>query len=306
MDLRRCLHLAAARGDPECLQLLIRAALQVGKGNYLSRKHSGLAPLHFAVNASHPKLDQNKISHFLNFDLFVNFYGLEKTGVQTRNAESLASPGYGGKKGCVNLLLQAGADIWQPDQEQQIANPGIDATDEVRHWWYEKLAEKTSDARNKINAGGTATAVVAALIASASFSGHLSPPISYDASALDHVPITEGWVKTFICTNNLSFYLAIASIMFAIMPSIPLSHEDLSREIIRAKISLATAISFLLLSIFCFILSFASSSIAIMPKENTFEDVGLTAVPTAIGGFCCIIGISFFIWRLLRFAFPKK
>ncbi len=288
------------------MQLLIRAALRVAKGDYLNMIQSGSAPLHFAVDASHPKLEQNTIGHFFYFDLFVNFYALEKTGVQTRNAGSLASPGYGGKKGCVNLLLQAGADIWKVDREQQIAHPGTDATDEAQHWWYEKLAKKTSDAKNKINAGGTATAVVAALIASASFSGHLSPPISYDASALDHVPITDGWVKTFICTNNLSFYLAIASIMFAIMPSIPLSHEDLSREIIRGKTCLATAISFLLFAIFCFILSFASSAIAILPKKNTFKDLGPTAVPTAIGGFCCIIGISLFFWRLLRFAFPKN
>ncbi|CAM6063128.1 unnamed protein product [Sphagnum tenellum] len=203
-DVGRCIHLAAARGDPQCLQLLIEHALRFGQGDYVRKIVDGFAPLHFAVHASHPNSEQgDKINHFLTFYNYVNVYGLEQMGVEKReignmeNRNDLTSPRYGGKKACANLLLQAGANIWQRDGDRQLmADPGKDAPDEDRHWWYEKLAKKTSDAKIKLNTGGTATAVVAALIASASFSSHLSPPISYDQLsppiASDHVLITKG------------------------------------------------------------------------------------------------------------------
>jgi len=289
------------------LQLLIEHALRFGQGDYVRKIVDGFAPLHFAVHASLPNSEQgDKINHFLTFYNYVNVYGLEQMGVEKRergnmeNRNDLTSRGYGGKKACANLLLQAGANIWQRDEDRQLmADPGMKAPDEDRHWWYEKLAKKTSDAKIKLNAGGTATAVVAALIASASFSSHLSPPISYDQLsppiASDHVLITKGWVKTFVITNNLSFYLAITSIMFAIMPSIPLSHKDLAREIIHSRRNLAAALFSLLVSILCFILSFASSAIAVMPNENISKYVD---VPTGIGGLCCFIGMIFFCRRL--------
>ncbi|KAH9569117.1 hypothetical protein CY35_03G115200 [Sphagnum magellanicum] len=224
LDVGRCIHLAAARGDPQCLQLLMQHALRIGKGDYFRKIFDGSAPLHFAVHASHPNSEQgDKINHFLTFYNYVNVYGLEQTGVEKceignmENKNDLTSRKYGGKKACANLLLQAGANIWQRDEDQHlIADPGMNAPDEDRHWWYEKVAKKTSDAKKKINAGGTSTAVVAALIASASFSSHLSPPISYDQLsppiASDHVLITKG--DRWSLLHYWGFFLFSAAVEF--------------------------------------------------------------------------------------------
>jgi len=87
--------------------------------------------------------------------------------------------------------------------------------------------------KNDLNAVGTGTAVVATLVATASFVGPLQPPLNYLAmssgiATLDvGVQVTEFLIKVFLVNNSLSFYLAITSIMLAIMPSLPTPKEGL-------------------------------------------------------------------------------
>ena len=57
--------------------------------------------------------------------------------------------GYSGRKGCINMLLQAGVDIWQKDKRGRIAVPGrMINDDEFISWWHEKIAKETFDLGN--------------------------------------------------------------------------------------------------------------------------------------------------------------
>ncbi len=292
MDVGRCFHLAAARGDPQCLQILMDS----GKGDCLNTFQNDFAPLHFAVNATHPDHEQgDKINHFLSFENYVNVHGLARTGMEKSKTgkmkkEGSETHGYDGKKACINLLLQAGVDIWQPDTEKNIADPGFDAPHEARLWWYDKIAKEKYRAKAKINAAGTATAVVAALIASTSLTGHFSPLTGYDPDMNYHEPITKSLVKFFVLTNCVSFYVAMTSIMFAIVPSFPLAQEGLREELARSRNAVRIAIRALLLSIASFIISFILSSIAVMPNELKYKS--LTIVAAVLGGVFCIYAFA--------------
>ncbi len=301
MNVGCCFHLAAARGDPQCLQSLIDRA----QGDNLNTFEDDFAPLHFAVNATHPNHEQgDKINHFLSFKNYVNVHGLERTAMEKSKTgkmekEGSETHGYGGKKACINLLLRAGVDIWQLDRIGNIADPGFDAPHEARLWWYEKIAKEKYRAKAKINAAGTATAVVAALIASTSFNGHFSPLTGYDPDMNYHEPITKSLVQSFVVTNCVSFYVAMTSIMFAIVPSFPLAQEGLREELDRSRNAVRKAILALLLSIVSFIFSFIFSSIAVMPKELKYKL--LTIVPAVLGGVFCIYGFSRVHSQALKF-----
>jgi len=303
LDVHRCFHLAAASGDPRCLQLLLDSAK---KHRHLTKCIDAFAPLHYAVHASYPNPEQgSKINYFLSFDNYVNVYTLEKTGVKkckTRNledSEGSASLRYGGKKGCVNLLLQAGVDIWQHDENGYTADPGFDAPDEARLWWYDKTTKVNYRAKTKINAAGSATAVVAALIASSSFNAHFSPLTSYDSDMNYHEPSTKVFVKIFVFTNCISFFSAMTSIMLAIGPSFPLAQEGLREELDRSRSAVRKAIRFLLFSIATFIVSFIFSSIAVVPNERSYKLQ--PTISAIIGSSFCIYGSVRVVWQLWKF-----
>ncbi len=269
--------------------------MDAAKRRHLTKCIDFFAPLHYAVHASYPNPEQgSKIYDFLSFDNFVNVYALEKIGEKkctTRNqenSEGSASLRYEGKKGCVNLLLQFGIDIWQHDENGYIADPGLDAPDEARLWWYDKITKEKYRAKTKINAAGTSTAVVAALIASSSFNAHFSPLTTYDSDMNYHEPTTKAFVKIFVMTNCFSFYLAMTSIMLAIMPSFPLAQEGLREELARSRSAVRKAIRALLLSIANFIVSFIFSSIAVVPSERSYKL--LPIISAGLGGIFCIYG----------------
>ncbi|CAM6027516.1 unnamed protein product [Sphagnum balticum] len=301
LNVDRCFHLAAARGDPQCLQSLKKRA----QDDFLNRFEDDFAPFHFAVNATHPNHEKgDKINHFLSFENYVNVHGLERTGMEKSKTgkmkkEGSETHGYDGKKACINLLLQAGVDIWQPDTEKNIADPGFDAPHEARLWWYDKIAKEKNRAKAKINAAGTATAVVAALIATMSFNGHFSPLTGYDADMNYHEPITKFLVKVFVITNCVSFYVAMTSIMFAIVPSFPLLQEGLREELARSRNAVRNAIRALLLSIASFVVSFIFSSIAVMPNELKYKR--LTIIPAVLGGVFCVYGFARVYSQALKF-----
>jgi biotin operon repressor len=277
------------------LQLLLDTAkLGAAKRRHLTKFIDEFAPLHYAVHASYPNPEQgSKINYFLSFDNYVNVYTLKKIGEKCKarnleDSEGSASLRYGGKKGCVNLLLQAGVDIWQRDKNGYIADPGFDAPDEARLWWYDKITKEKYRAKTKINAAGTATAVVAALIASSSFNAHFSPLTSYDSDMNYHEPTTKVLVKIFVITNCISFYVAMTSIMLAIVPSFPLAQEGLREELARSRSAVRKAIRALLLSIASFIVSFIFSSIAVVPNELSYKL--LPIISAVLGGISCIYG----------------
>ena len=224
--------------------------------------------------------------------------------------------GHSGRKGCINMLLQAGVDIWQKDKRGRIANPGREINDdEFVTWWHEKMAKEALDLRNNLNQGGNAISIIGALIATASYVGPLQPPLSYGSDPsmqlsptsdnTGYAHVWDPYVKIYMLSNSLSFYLAIASIMLAVVPSLPMPQEALLNELGRTRKTVASAICVLLLSVVGILVSYATASIAVMPNHTNFANVRWTSYPALVGGFACLIGIVLFLNRVMRLMYPE-
>ncbi len=282
----------------------------------------GAPPLHLAVNGggtlmTKPTVDDRSFDDWLHCNDFISIELLEKKWQMQGYGEDPAiantdKRNYSAKKACANLLLQAGADILATDKDGCIADPGVWAPDEARTWWYELVAKETRNIKNDLKDAGTGTAVVATLVATASFVGPLQPPLNYVAmssgtATIDlGVQVTALLIKVFLVSNSLSFYLSITSIMLAIMPSLPIPKEGLvfgpCDDIKRSRRTISIAIGMLLMSIISVLISFAASSLVVIPLHHR----RLMAYSMAIGGLVCSIAIFFFSLCFLRLIFPRN
>jgi hypothetical protein len=312
---------AACSGNIEILQHFLQRPA-VHKLNIVSKLFEA-PPLHLAVTVTKTLMewaDSRTFDDWLHCNDFISIKLLEEKLQKKDLEEDKTRHGapntngnqYSAKQVCANLLLQAGADIFAVDSSGRIADPGEWAPNEVRIWWCEFVAKETLKIKNDLNAAGTGTAVVAALVATASFVGPLTPPLNYvgmssgTATVDVGVQVTEALIKAFLVTNSLSFYLAITSIMLAIMPSLPIPKEGLVfgpyDDLKRSQRSISIAIGMLLASIISVLISFAASSLVVIPSHHRW----LMASSTSIGGLFCCVGIFFFFLRFLRLIRPQN
>ena len=286
-------HLAAASGNPEAVQaFLVNKHFDVLIQSSEDRQNA----LHFAADATVVE-DMRILTDFVSPEQ------LEKRARKTINP----SKGYSGKRVCISLLLQAGIDIYEGDKSGSTPNPGPLASEDDRVWWYEKVGRETLEVKNNLTAAANATSVIAALVATASFVGPLQPPLSYGAyedSSMQYVHITISSVRVFITCNGFSFYLAVASILMAMIPSLPMPRESLLDELRRIQRTVSVAISFLIVSIISVLISFAAASIAVMPEEWHYQRLTYSSV--ILGGFICLGVLFLLCLRLLRLVFPKS
>jgi hypothetical protein len=323
-----CLHLAASSGDLEILQLFLsKEFVDHLNSSYKSDSETDLEeyppPLHFAVHEKSPVVNfPEELEVFDRLRTIRDFLSPESL---LSSEEDLEAKGkyarWGGpryyaddieRQGCINLLLQAGADIWAKDKMGNWADPGATASAKARLRWYERVAKETDNIRKQLNAAGTGIAVVAALVATASFVGPLQPPLSYVSMPSGPTTIdlgvqeTQFMIRVFVVSNSLSFYLAIASIMLAIVPSLPIPQNGLlfgvREELQRSRKTVSIAIAMLLASIISVLISFAASSLAVVHRQHK----GLTLYTTLAGGLACIVVIFFFSLRLLRLILTKN
>lgn len=310
------LHYAAASGDPEVLKLF----LDNRNFNPMVITRSGKTALHYATDATIPSRypyetagEYDPTSTDASFNRLILISEVYSPYFFQLNVGGMGySKGYSGKQGCINLLLQTGVDIWQKDDDNKIPDPGPEASHNEHLWWHDRIARETADTKGSLNQAGNAIAVVAALIATTSFVGPLQPPLGYGSDPsnlidLDFVQATKASsVQVFMVSNSLSFYFAIASIMFAVAPSLPMPQEGLLEDLQRARNAVALALGILLLSTVCVLVSFAAASNAVMPVQYSWQHQGLTFYPTLVGGFSCAIGVLLFCLRLLRLTFYKN
>ena len=205
---------------------------------------------------------------------------------------------------CINLLLQAGIDIWTPHVvTEELPNPGPMANDEARKWWYEKVVNEVVALKTGVSNAANATSVVAALVATASFIGPLQPPLGYgDISG--YVQVNRSPVRVYLVCNSLSFYLSIASILMAVLPAIPMPKESLYEELLRGQRCLKGAILMLLVSIICLLVSFSSSSLAVVSSE--WEDRKLVVSCVVCGGVVCVVVLVIYVIHMLRMLFHRS
>ncbi|CAK9870369.1 unnamed protein product [Sphagnum jensenii] len=322
----KLLALAAYYGNVEILQHSLQKD-DVDKLNVVSALFWG-PPLHLAVQAKpfrSGQPDSRTFDYWVHCNDFISIELLEKklrekdpkedsamANTKTTMFGAVEGIEYSARQACANLLLQAAADILATDKNRRMADPGEYAPNEARIWWYELVAKETLNIKNDLNAAGTGTAVVATLVATASFVGPLQPPLNYvvmssvTATVDVGVQVTEFMIRVFLVSNGLSFYLAITSIMLAIMPSLPIPKEGLVSgpcdDLKRSRRTISIAIGMLLASIISVLISFAASSLAVIPLQHR----GLMAYSTSIGGLICCIGIFFFFLGFLRLICPQN
>ncbi|CAM6048015.1 unnamed protein product [Sphagnum compactum] len=323
------LSCAASSANVEILQHFLQKG-NVDKLNVISDPYEG-PPLHLAIKAKtfwRGWPDSRTFDDWLHCNDFISIELLEKKlGEQDHEEDNaiantdktkygvpdITTNQYSARKACANLLLQAGADILSTDENQRMADPGELAPNEARIWWYELVAKETLNIKTDLNAAATGTAVVATLVATASFAGPLHPPLNYvamssgTATVAVGVQVTKLLIKVFLMSNGLAFYLAIASIMLAIMPSLPIPKEGLVSgpcdDLKRSRRTISIAIGMLLASIISVLISFAASSLVVIPLQHQRL---MAYSSTSIGGLMCCIGIFFFSLRLLRLIHPQN
>jgi len=166
------------------------------------------------------------------------------------------------------------------------------------------MARETLEAKKNLNEAANAISVVAALVATASFVGPLQPPLGYGGDSMEGgVQDTYLSIRVFMVSNILSFYLAVASILFAVVPSLPMPQEGIYAEWQRTRKTVSVAIFFLLMSVLGVLISFGAASNSVVSEDYSWRHVGLSFYPTLLGGFICILGIILFFLRLLRLVF---
>ena len=218
------IHLAAASGDPKTLRLFIT----YHQFDPLVTCH-GATSLHFAVASRRPtSLEPFRGESIYMFDHFLNmkdFGGIISYGIAKE--QDAKNTSYKEREACISVLVQAGVDVWQEDDNGNFPDPGISASSENQLSWQKIVANETLEAKRSLNEVGNAISVVAALVATASYVGPLQPPLGY---ADDFVQTSNLSIRIFMATNSVSFYLAIASIMFAVVPSLPMPQEGIYEE----------------------------------------------------------------------------
>jgi hypothetical protein len=308
---------AAQSGNAEILQLFLQRKDVDNLNVYVP--YYGVPPLHLVLNTFPDRGNWGNPQNFDNWlhcNDFISTKLLEEKllekDLEANSATADINSNQCNIQACVNLLLQSGADILATDEYGCIAYLPERASNETRKWWYELVAKETLNIKIDLNTAGNGTAVVATLVATASFVGPMQPPLNYVVMASETatidvgVQITQVLIKLFLVSNSLSFYLAITAIMLAIMPSLPISKEGLvfgpCDDLRRSRRTISIAIGMLLATIISVLISFAASSLVVIPLQHR----GLMAYSTSIGGLICCIVIFFFFLRFLRLICPRN
>ncbi len=307
------LMLAAFAADRDSLRNLLRIEWANDKLNIGCDRFEGMLPLAAAVFSSELPInycsgedESRRFDRFVHCNDFMSIALLEKE-LDKRHPEenkNIASGrlqvdknGYEVKKQCVTLLLQAGADILATSKTGNLADPGFYAPDDIRTWWYDLVDKQTVIIKGDLDTAATATAIVSAVVATSS-SGGSAVELGAD--------VTNPLIGIYIVCNNLSFYLAIASVMLSLLPSLPVPKEGLmsgpTNELIRSRKVIVAAIATLFIAIISEVIAFFASSLAGIPLEHR----GLIAYSTLIGGLVCCLVFFFFSLSFLRLVFPRN
>jgi hypothetical protein len=107
-------------------------------------------------------------------------------------------------------------------------------------------------------------------------------------------------------SNTLAFYLAVASVMFAVVPSLPMPQEGVLEELSRAQHIVSSSLFLLLTSIGCTLVSFAAASAVVVEGDHYYGASDLLLKPSIIGWFCCLIAMASFCIRVMRLVFYRN
>jgi hypothetical protein len=203
-----------------------------------------------------------------------------------------------GRQANILMLLQAGVDLSQDDDNKKVPNLGPTNDAEYQTWWYTTVVKDTTEKKNSFNQAASAISIVGTLVAATSYIGPLQPPMTYDGDG--YVRLGVKLVEVFMVSNTLAFYLAMTSVMSAVVPALPMPRESVLSELKRAQHTVAFSLGLLLLSIVSIIISFAVASMVVIQDHESFNGSGLLTFPSIIGWIFCLVGIVSFLIRILR------
>jgi ankyrin repeat protein len=165
--------------------------------------------------------------------------------------------------------------------------------------------------RQVIVDAANALLVGAALIATVSFAGWLTPPLGYipDYEFSQPFPAppqtpqsyaavkNHATVKAFWVFNSLSFFLAIATVLASAEAALPsLRHKFIGRQVKSVERALIPAIILFVISVVCVLGSFASAGFAVLPPLLKYDTSMIITV--CLGGTICMLTLAKIIWKL--------
>jgi ankyrin repeat protein/membrane associated rhomboid family serine protease len=175
------------------------------------------------------------------------------------------------------------------------------------------LVEKSYRDREVFINAVNALLVGAALIATVTFAGWLTPPLGLTpyvapepspATSPHYISLPHPTsVKVFWVSNSLSFFLAIATVLicaFAAMPS--LKHTYIREAVKSLRTTLIVASMFFLFSVFFVLGAFASAGFAVLPSPHLNYKLSMK-LTVAIGGFFCSCCLVVLMWILSRLSY---
>jgi ankyrin repeat protein len=153
--------------------------------------------------------------------------------------------------------------------------------------------------------------VGAALIATVTFAGWLTPPLGLTAyvppepspaspaTSPHYLSLPQPTsVKVFWVSNSLSFFFAIATVLFCAYAAMP-SLEYIGEAVKSLKTTLIWASTLFLFSVFFVLGAFASAGFAVLPSPHRAYKLSMKST-VAIGGVICGCCLILLIWQLLR------
>lgn len=289
------IHLAAHSGSYEMLKMF----LDDPHCHHFIEDYEGNTALHHALKVT--KLDFN--THLLD-------YVSCKHILDTRKGNKDASKQHHvdiERQSCINLLIQAGYDLFKSNKHNQVPYPrgSLSTNNAFLSWWNDKQTKEFGDIQNSLNIAANAISVTAALVATASFIGPLQPPLGYCDDS-KQVQDDNRWVRAFIFCNTMSFYLAIASITFSLMPCLPMPQQAMMDELRRTRKMVTIAVAILFPSTICVLVAFGVSSIAVVSYGRRSAGQILTIVSTTLCAPFFLGGFFLFLIRLLGISFPAN
>ncbi|KAL3695463.1 hypothetical protein R1sor_009539 [Riccia sorocarpa] len=299
------LHYAATVANPATVTVILNSK----KFDPLVEDLDGNNPLHYAAYAR--EAITVLTPHLLDIP---NSYSplvaqVKTSSGSTQNPAASASR----RQGCINLLLQAGIDIWKTNKEGNIADPGIRASPEACSWWYEKVARETLETKQSLNAAANAVSVTAALVATASYVGPMQPPLGYVTGtdgAAEQIQVHLGSIRMFIICDTMAFYVALCAIMLSLIPSLPMPQESMLDELVSTRRAVTLAVAFLIVSITAIIFAFASASVAVISNDFQHNGYwrfhGISWGPIIVGTIFCALIMYMVFLRLFRLMFFKS
>ena len=284
------IHLAAASGDPKVLRLFTTDH----QFDPLVTCH-GATSLHFDVASRRPtSLPPSEgesicmFNHLLNMKDYGGFISYEKA-----KGEDVKNISYKEREACISVLVQAGVSVWQKDENNNFPDPGISTSSQYQLSWQNIVARETLEANRSLNEIGNAISVVAALVATASYVGPLQPPLGYIDNFVETANLS---IRIYMTTNSVSFHLAIASLLFAVVLKLPIPQEEIFKVWQRTLKTIGIAISLLLMSVLGVLISFTAASNAVVSAEYSWRQRGPTFYTVLVGSLMCLIAM---IWLVI-------